>query len=1104
METCDRQLQVGRLTSLHIIPGLRLSIEQPRNRSRSNRRAGVILFVVTLGGHASAQSTEERVSYNFEVRPILAAKCFGCHGSDAGNRKGDLRLDRREDATASAIVPGDASKSELMRRILSHDPDEVMPPPGKHSALTQSQAEILSRWIEQGAEFERHWAFLPPAVSSARSLDDLVLARLEEKGWKAAQRAENHEWLRRVTLALNGMVPTVEELDAFLADPDPQARERVVDRLLASRAYGERMAAIWLDAARYADTYGRHEDQDNSMWPWRDWVIRAFNDNLPYDQFLTWQMAGDLLPQATQDQKVATGFHRLAVMTNEAGSNPEENRWMQIFDRVQVTSTAILGLTLECAQCHDHKFDPLTMRDYYQMAAFFDKGDEFGLFPRFCNGTPPPSAYVYLPGQEAEHVRIKGVVKQAEDRLEAVRMKARFRFDEWRKHSAPPLRGGGLWERAWNGESKSRVPSVMPAPQFATGFEAVDEKEGDFHLSVSPSVRTRTASGRSDEPGVVGKACNFPAGSGNLCEFPRELAYFRKHSPFTFSFWMKVKETPERAVIMHRCRAGVDTGHRGYDLMFLDGKLTFTLGHFFPGNAIRVQAVEKIDFPGWRHLALTYDGSSRAGGLRLFIDGQEVKTRVIRDCLTRDIDYRTEWADGNQGQVADGSQDEVVLSFGQSNNETGLLGAAIDELRVYDQNLSPVEIASLSGKPVPEGDEPWFEWYVREVDMEGVQALVALNEARAKETEFDIGLRDIMTMEDTPGLGRVTPMLKRGDFRSPGQVVEPGTPAALPPMPEGAPRNRLGLAQWLVDKSHPLTARVQANRLWSVFFGHGLVKTPQDFGVQGEVPAQPELLDYLARRLMDLEWDMKAFCRELALSEVFARSSLPVEAGQWESDPDNVLLGRGPRLPLSAEQLRDSVLRISGLLNPEVGGPSVKPYQPEGLWEDSATQHVYEQDKGSSLYRRSLYTFWRRTCPPPTMTLFDAPSREVCLVKRTSTVSPLQVLAVWNDEGYLEAARVLAERLVGQHPSADTDAQRVESAFRALTGKRPLEAQTLALAELIETGREAYAKDREQAGRLLAAAGESPLQPGLPPEEVAATLVMVRALFSADAFVNVY
>lgn len=1065
---------------------------------------GLVLLATALAGSASAQNVAGRVSYNFEVRPILASKCLSCHGSDAANRKGDLRLDTHEDATASAIVPGQGDQSEVMRRILSTDPDEAMPPPGKHEPLTKEQAGVLRRWIDQGAEYEPHWAFLPPAPVAAGSLDEIVNARLREKGWKAAPPAEKHLWLRRVTLALTGVVPTLKELDDFLADAEPKARERVVDRLLASPAYGERMAAIWLDAARYADTFGRHEDQDNAMWPWRDWVIRAFNDNLPYDQFLTWQMAGDLLPNATQDQKIATGFHRLAVMTNEAGSNPEENRWMQIFDRVQVTSTAVLGLTLECAQCHDHKYDPFTMRDYYQLAAFFDKGDEFGLFARFCNGTPPPSAYVYLPGQETEHARLKRVVKEAEERLQTVRAAARGRFEEWRKHSAPPLRGGGLWENALKGENAGRTPSVMPAPEFAISFDAVDEKEGDYHISLSPPLRTQTRAMRSLVPGVVGRACDFPVPSGSVCEFPQELAYYRKHSPFTFAFWLTVQKTPDRAVILHRCRAGVDTGHRGYDLMFLDGKLTLTLGHFFPGNALRIQAAEKIDFPEWRHLALTYDGSSRAEGLHLFVDGQKVPTKIIRDCLTRDIDYRPEWADGDEGQVSDGSQHQVVFTLGQSNNETNLLGAAIDELRAYDRQLSPVEITFLSGRPVPEDDEPWFDWYVREADPDGVRALAALNEARAKETEFDIGLRDIMIMEDTPGLGRVTPMLQRGDFRSPGETVEPDTPAALPPMPAGAPRNRLGLAQWLVDKDHPLTARVQANRLWSAFFGHGLVGTPQDFGVQGEVPAQPELLDFMARRLVDLNWDMKAFCREIALSEAFARDSLPVEPGQREFDPDNVFLARGPRLPLTAEQLRDSALKVSGLLQARVGGPSVKPYQPEGLWEDSATQHVYVQDKGDNLYRRSLYTFWRRTCPPPTMTLFDAPSREVCLVKRTPTVSPLQVLTVWNDTGYLEAARVLAERLVRDHPGAKADAQRVQGAFRALTGKAPTAGQTEALVELLHSGRETFSEDLEQAGQLLAAAGESPPQPGLPPEEVATTMLMVRALFSADAFVNAY
>ncbi len=1044
------------------------------------------------------------MSYNFEVRPILAAKCFGCHGSDAGNRKGDLRLDTFQDATASAIQPGNPDASELMQRVLSRDADEVMPPPGRHDELTTAQIEVLRRWISQGAEYERHWAFEPPVDSPFESLDAIFSSKLQAQGWKPAPPAEKHEWLRRVTLALNGVVPTLEETEDFLADDSPRARERVVDRLLASPFYGEHMAEVWLDAARYADTFGRHEDQDKSMWPWRDWVIKAFNDNLPYDQFLTWQMAGDLLPQATQEQKIATGFHRLPVMTNEAGSNPEENRWMQIFDRVQVTSTAVLGLTLECAQCHDHKYDPFSMKDYYQMAAFFDKGDEFGLFSRFCNGTPPPSTYVYRSGQEAEHARLKQAVQAAEDRLQAVREAARGRFADWCRHSAPPLRGAGLWDHVATGGAAGRLPSVMPQPELAISFEAVDDQEGDFHLSLSPALRTRSRAARATIPGVVGRACDFPAPTGSVCEFPPELCYYRKHTPFTFSFWLTVAETPERGVILHRCRAGVDSGHRGYDIMFLDGKLTVTLGHFYPGNAIRVQTVEKIDFPSWRHIALTYDGSSRAAGLRLYVDGQPAVTEVIRDCLKRDIDYRVEWGDSSIDQVSDGSEKQTALTLGQSNNETSLHGAAIDELRAYDRELSQVEITFLSGQAVPEEDDPWFDWYVREVDPEGVEALAALNEARKAETEFDIGLQDIMIMEDTPGLGRVTTILEGGDFRSPGEAVEPGTPAALPPMPAGAPKNRLGLAQWLVDENHPLTARVQENRIWATLFGSGLVATPQDFGVQGEVPAMPALLDFLARRFIQLRWDMKALCREMVLSETFGRSSLPADRSQWEADPDNVFLARGPRHRLSAEQLRDSALRVSGLLNAEIGGPSVKPYQPEGLWEDSATQHEYVQDQGGKLYRRSLYTFWRRTCPPPAMTVFDAPSREFCLMKRATTTTPLQVLALWNDTGYLEAARVLAEKLVQQLPAPKDDAQRVQTAFRALTGKAPSGGQAAALATVIAVGREEFAGDREQAGKLLASTGESPLLPGLPVEEVAATLLMVRALFSADPFVNTY
>lgn len=1045
-----------------------------------------------------------KVSYNFEVRPILASKCFSCHGSDPKDRKGDLRLDTFADATALAIKPGNPAESPLMQRVLSADPDEAMPPPEKHQELTPAQKDVLSRWIAEGAQYETHWAFVPPVKPQASSIDEIVHTKLQSMGWKPAPAAQKHEWLRRVTLGLTGVVPTLQEMDAFLADDSPHARETVVDRLLARPAYGERMAAMWLDAARYADTFGRHEDQENYMWPWRDWVIQAFNDNMPYNKFLLWQMAGDLLPQATHQQRIATGFHRLAMMTNEAGANPEENRWMQIFDRVQVTSTVVLGLTLECAQCHDHKFDPFSIKDYYRMAAYFDKGDEFGLFARYCNGTPTPCTYAYLPGQEAEHARLKQAITTAEANLHKVRGEAHSRFVEWCQHTAPPRRSAGLWSSSGASGQAGRTPSVMPEPEMSISFDAVDDKERDYHITLTPPVRTVTVASSGTIKGVVGRACEFPKPLGSTCTFPENVCHYRKHTPFTFAFWLTATETPQWAPILHRSRAGLDAAYRGYDVMFLDGRLTATLAHFYPGDAIRIQAVEEIDFSAWSHVALTYDGSSRAEGLRLYVNGKPIATKVVRDCLHRDIDYLAEWNDLNNGQVADGSEDPPRLTLGSRGNDTALIGAAIDELRAYNRALSPVEVTSLSGHAVPDSDEPWFEWYLREVDAAGVKAHAALFEARKAETLFDIGLKDIMIMEDSALVGRVTPILTRGDFRTPAETVQPGTPAALPPLPEGAPNNRLGLAQWMLDRQNPLTARVQANRLWTVLFGRGLVATPHDFGVQGQVPAIPELLDYLSVRLVEQGWDMKALCREIVLSTTYGQSSLPADRSQVEADPENDLLARGPRLRLSAEQLRDAVLAASGLLNSRVGGPSVKPYQPDRLWEDSATQHEYVQDKGPDLYRRSLYTFWRRTCPPPAMTVFDAPSREFCMVKRVLTTTPLQVLATWNDTGYLEAARVMAEKLVQQYPSSQDDSQRVVTAFRLLTGKLPSPGQTNAMSTLIAAGREEFAASEDDAEALLASAGESARISGLPKAEVAATLLMVRALFNAEAFLVCY
>ena len=1047
----------------------------------------------------------DAVSWNFEVRPILAAKCFPCHAMDPKNRKGDLRLDTSAGARENgAVVPGKPEESNLIKRILSTDPDEVMPPPEKHLTVTREETEVLKRWIGQGAPYENHWSFTAPVAPAIPGIDAIIQDSLQKRGWQASGPADRPEWLRRVTLAITGLAPSLTELDGFLADASPQAKAVAVDRLLASPRYGERMAAAWLDAARYADTYGRHEDMDNTMWPWRDWVIRAFNENLPYDQFLTSQMAGDLLPNAPQDQIVATGFHRLAVMTNEAGADPEENRWMQVFDRVKTTTSAVLGLTMECAQCHDHKYDPFSQKEYYQLAAFFDKGDEFGLFPRYCNGTPPPALLLYQGDEAAEHQKRKQAVLDVEKRLDLSREGAKARFTGWLKHHAPPSRGSGMWASLASPQGQVRPEALMPDPEFYLDFDSVHSKKSAYRIASSQNMIVKgSAPKHKPLKGVVGNAGEFPELKATRFSLPPEFAHFRRHTAFSFSFWLKLETHPDRGVILHRCRAGLDATHRGYELMFLDGKLTASLCHYFPGNALRIQASGKTDFKAWRHVGMTYDGSSKASGLKLYLDGAALPVEIVRDQLTRDIDYLPEWADVISNQVADGADRVAALTLGGRVLDSGLSGAAMDELRGYDRELSAVEMSWLAGKPLPADDGEWFDWYAREIDRPAREALAEVAAARQAENEFNIKIPEIMVMGDSPQANRKTTLLARGDFTQPQETVEPDVPAALGKLPEGSPRNRLGLARWLTAPENPLTARVQVNRLWMQFFGRGLVPTPEDYGIQGQVPNQPQLLDYLAVKFVQSGWDIKALCREIALSAAFGRSSLPVDQTQREADPGNDSFARGPRVRLSAEQLRDTSLASSGLLVEKLGGPSLKPYQPVGLWEDSGTQHTYEQGKGESLYRRSLYTFWRRTSPPPVMSVFDAPTREFCLVRRETTMTPLQALAMLNDTGFLEAARVLAESLVQEFPM-EAYPLRVTKAFRQLTSASPSGKQLSALTQLLKESRIAYQADEAAARTLLENTGESPLATVLPPYEVASTLLLVRAIFNTEPFLVSY
>ena len=1090
----------------------------------------IALLLLAAGGlNGALFAGEPTTSYNYDVRPVLAAKCFACHGSDAAKRKGKLRLDERAAAIEKqAIVPGNPGASELIKRLLTSDPEEIMPPPEKHNPVSDSERELLIRWIKEGAKYEAHWAFIPPVqptiptvAGATDPIDALVRDAVIKKGWQPAPEASPAEWLRRVTLALTGLPPTLAEIGAFLRDVEaapkpseispssggaatpsaPDAYEAVVDRLLKSPHYGEHMAIEWLDAARYGDTYGRHEDADNEVWPWRDWVIKAFNDNLPYDQFIQWQMAGDLLPEPTQDQIVATAFHRLAVQSNESGSDPEEFRWDQVFDRVKTTATAVMGLTLECARCHDHKYDPFSAREYFQFAAFLNNIDELGLFSRYTNGVPPPTAFIYKSGEQGKHTQLKHAVVQAEQNLLTARQAAPARFSSWLKTSAPPSGEVGLWSEI--SMPNARKAAAAREPELFASFDIVDLKKKTFRSDTDKELfASGTLSISEEAPGKFGRAAIFPDDKNKKYGFPR-VAHYTRQQPFTFSFWFLCPQVQEKAVILHRSRAGLDAANRGYELTFEDGKLTATLAHFYPGNAIRVQAVDKIAFQDWTHIGFTYDGSSRAAGLKLYVNGRLLPVKIVRDHLYKDIDYLAEWGDLDNLKVADADLDAITLRFGGRTLDGGLRGAAIDEMRAYNAELSAPEVAQLAGVKASD-DAAWLDWFMREVDEPCRTALVALQKARAAENEFSTHLTELMVMQEQPGPRRVTPFLTRGDFRQPGDPVEPGTPAALLAFPKDAPRNRLGLAQWLTQPEHPLTSRVQVNRLWAKLFGRGIVSTPEDFGLQGRVPSNPTLLDYLAVQFVRGGWDIKAICKQIVLSQTYRQSSLPSDPDISRADPDNLVLARGPRIRLGAEQLRDAALAASGLINAAVGGRSVMPYQPAGLWEDSGTQHVYTQDKGDKLYHRSLYTFWRRTCPPPVMSIFDAPTREFCRVRRETTLTPLQALALTNDIGFLEAARALAEKLVKLHPTPSTQAERVRHAFRLLTARLPSEAQTTSMSELINEARDYYTLQPAEAWKLLAATGDSSVDQSLSATEVASTLIMTRALFSSEPFVTSY
>lgn len=1057
-------------------------------------------------GHALA-AVPTKPDFNREVRPILAEHCFKCHGVDEKARKGDLRLDVREAAIEKkAIIPGQADSSELIKRILTTDADDVMPPPKERKELTAEQKETLRRWIMEGAEYKPHWAFIPPVLpdvpviadseSGIRSpIDAFVRQRLMEENIKPAPEAPKERWLRRVTLDITGLPPTLTEMDAFLADPREEAYGAVVDRLVASKAFGERMATDWLDAARYADTYGRHEDAESAVWRYRDWVVRAFNDNLPYDQFLTWQTAGDLLPNPTPDQYIATAFNRLVQQSNEAGSNEEEFRQDHVNDRVKTNAIAILGLTMECARCHDHKYDPLTQKDYYSFSAFLNNVDELGLFPRQTAGIPAPSFLLFTPEQETEHQQVIREISEVEKKLDEVRRNGRERFHAWCMERGMPL-------------------SAQPLCHY--DFESVAEKKAGvkknqfdrLHPNAPAAIVRQTPKPMPSKSGGVG----IELANDNGLEFPDTVGAFRRTDAFSLAFWFINKVEQERAVLVHRTRGRLDAANRGYEVSMDHGKLEFGLSHFAPGNSVLVRMKQALPLDTWQHVVASYDGSSRASGLKLIVNGQEMECEVVRDNLYRDILYRKEWGDFDDAKIQDNGTPVIKLTLAWRYNDMGLKDGAFDDFMIFDRALTASEAGVLAGgsppqvtkgwwswltgaQSLPENADAWYDVWLRDHDEESRGLAARLRDLRRKEDDLVGAVEEVMVMREMEPRRR-TYVLARGQFNQPTAEVSPNTPAALPPMAGGIPHNRLGLAQWYVDKKNPLTARVAVNRVWQMFFGRGLVATTEDFGLQGQLPTHPELLDWLACDFRDHGWDVKRLCRMIALSATYRQSSMPVDPALMERDPQNALLARGPRHRLTAEQIRDTALAVSGLLVPKLGGPPVKPYQPAGLYEDSGVQAHYEQDHGEGLWRRSVYTFRKRTLPIPNLLVFDSPTREFCRVRRESTNTPLQALTLLNDPQFVEACRVMAEKELKEH--RDNIRQSLAESFRIWTGRMPRAEEQEVLHRLYEDELVWFNAHTEDAKALCTGNGEAEPDKSLPVSEVAAMTEVQRALLGDD------
>jgi hypothetical protein len=983
------------------------------------------------------------------VRPILAENCFPCHGPDSAARKADLRLDRREVAVeAGAIDPGDPESSELVTRINAQNPKELMPPPTTSKKLSQEQKDILRRWIAAGAEYQLHWSLIPPKrtvlpkvkdESWARNPIDLfILAKMEGMGLTPAPEVDRRTLARRLSLDLTGLPPSPALVEVFENDPAPGAYEALMSRLLDSPRWGEHRARYWLDAARYADTNGYHFDNFRESWAYRDWVIGAFNRDLPFDRFTIEQLAGDLLPRSTLDQKIASGFNRCNMTTNEGGSIPEEYQVLYTRDRTETVSQVWMGLTAGCAVCHDHKFDALSQREFYELAAFFNNTTQ-PVMDGNVKDTPP----VLFTPSRADRARwqtLSGELTSLRSRLDERSKSARADFTKWLAEI-----------------DAAALLALLPNSGLRVAAGGVNNAAGDVFESVD---------------------------SGD----------FEKEQPFSYGAWVKLSKQRTSGSVLARMED--EDRHRGWDLWIENNRVGAHIVSAWPGDALKVVSSTELAAGNWVHLLVTYDGSSRAAGMKIYIDGAPQVTSVEVDALRGSI------------------RNSVPLKAGQRNHTERLDGAIVSSMRIYDRVLVPGEVAYLAGagraatlvqtspgKRTPEEFDGVLAWWLRTMDpaskeLRGKLAVLGAEEAAIKQRGT---YAHVMHERDEPAMAY---LLYRGEYDKRRDPVKPHTPKVMPPLPAELPPNRLGLAEWLVRPEHPLTARVTVNRFWQEVFGAGLVRTSGDFGISGELPSHPELLDWLAVEFRESGWNVKRLFRLMVESSTY-RQSAALSPEKREKDPHNRFLSRGPRFRMDAEMVRDSALAVSGLLNLKLGGPSVKPYQPEGVWEAVAMPesdtHFYRPDHGGLLYRRSLYTLWKRSAPPASMEILNAPSREICTVRRERTNTPLQALVTLNDPQFVESARVLAQTVLKQ--GGTTSKERVDFlAWRLLS--RPLNPAELTVVDSSLAKLDAYYKSHPEAAIQLRNVGESKLDSAIEPITLAAWTMLANELMNLDEFLN--